>query len=100
MPDAAIAGPTAVLAFWFGDGLDLGWPSASRSDLWFNGGSTLDQQITAQFGPLVRRHLQSAAEHRDIIARFGRFPYRNAVLGRTGTALEEDFLNNGPRFGQ
>jgi uncharacterized protein (DUF924 family) len=33
-----------------------------------------------------------AVLHRDIIARFGRFPHRNAVLGRTSTAAEEEFL--------
>lgn len=30
--------------------------------------------------------------HRDIIARFGRFPHRNAVLGRKTTAEEAAFL--------
>jgi len=30
--------------------------------------------------------------HRDIIARFGRFPHRNAVLGRLSTQEELDFL--------
>ena len=41
-----------------------------------------------------------AAQHRDIVARFGRFPYRNAALGRTSTPEEQEFLKNGPRFGQ
>lgn len=204
VPDATAADASAILTFWFGDGLDLGWPSASRSDLWFGGGLKLDQQITAQFGTLVQdavaggqtwedvpatrlaliilldqftrnvyrgsqrayegdaraqalvadalanamdpqlpwagrafmymplmhtegiahqdkcvrrfaqlhadvpdalkesiqSHLKSAHEHRDIIARFGRFPYRNAVLGRTSTALARDSLTHGPRFGQ
>jgi uncharacterized protein (DUF924 family) len=27
-------------------------------------------------------HLGFAEKHRDVIARFGRFPHRNAVLGR------------------
>jgi uncharacterized protein (DUF924 family) len=44
--------------------------------------------------------LKFAEQHRDIIARLGRFPYRNNALGRTNTALEFDFLKNGPRFGQ
>lgn len=36
---------------------------------------------------------QSYAEaHRDVIARFGRFPHRNAVLGRASTPEEEAFL--------
>jgi uncharacterized protein (DUF924 family) len=33
--------------------------------------------------------------HRDIIARFGRFPHRNAVLGRETTAPEQAFLDEG-----
>jgi uncharacterized protein (DUF924 family) len=33
-----------------------------------------------------------AIAHRDIIARFGRFPHRNAALGRTSTPEEIQFL--------
>lgn len=33
--------------------------------------------------------------HGDIIARFGRFPHRNACLGRETTADEQDFLETG-----
>jgi uncharacterized protein (DUF924 family) len=33
--------------------------------------------------------------HRDIIARFGRFPHRNAVLGRKSTPEELQFLAEG-----
>lgn len=33
--------------------------------------------------------------HRDIIARFGRFPHRNAVLGRVSTPEEQVFLDSG-----
>lgn len=33
-----------------------------------------------------------AIKHRDIIERFGRFPHRNAILGRTSTAEETEFL--------
>ncbi|GAA0626069.1 DUF924 family protein [Brevundimonas kwangchunensis] len=33
--------------------------------------------------------------HRDIIVRFGRFPHRNASLGRATTAEEQAFLNEG-----
>jgi uncharacterized protein (DUF924 family) len=35
---------------------------------------------------------QWAARHRDIIVRFGRFPHRNALLGRRSTPEEEAFL--------
>jgi uncharacterized protein (DUF924 family) len=39
-----------------------------------------------------RGFLDYAERHRAIIGRFGRFPHRNAALGRTSTAAEEDFL--------
>lgn len=34
-----------------------------------------------------------AYRHRDVIARFGRFPHRNAILGRTSTPEELEFLS-------
>ncbi|MDC0717328.1 DUF924 family protein [Nannocystis bainbridge] len=36
--------------------------------------------------------LDYAIRHRDIIARFGRFPHRNSVLGRESTGEECEFL--------
>ena len=36
--------------------------------------------------------LDYARRHQTIIARFGRFPHRNAILGRTSTAEERNFL--------
>lgn len=36
--------------------------------------------------------LDYAYRHRDIVLRFGRFPHRNAVLGRESTADEATFL--------
>ena len=36
--------------------------------------------------------LRYAIEHRDIIARFGRFPHRNRALGRTPTGDEIEFM--------
>jgi uncharacterized protein (DUF924 family) len=45
--------------------------------------------------------LPFARLHRDIIARFGRFPHRNKVLGRRNTAEENDYLaGDAPAFGQ
>lgn len=199
--------PTAqdVLDFWLGDGLERGWCSDQRDDLWFGGDTRIDNRIRERFGALVdealngglrdwenridtrlalvllldqftrnvhrgkarafagdaraqqlsldahasgmdaefatvgmvflsmplmhaedvalqaesvlrfqRLHdtcapelrdklannLEFARLHHDIIAKYGRFPYRNAVLGRTSTPAEEEFLKNGPRFGQ
>jgi uncharacterized protein (DUF924 family) len=39
--------------------------------------------------------LKYAERHADIIRRFGRFPHRNAVLGRTTTAEEQAYLDAG-----
>ncbi|WP_395673829.1 DUF924 family protein [Phenylobacterium sp.] len=39
--------------------------------------------------------LKWAKVHRDIIVRFGRFPHRNVALGRTTTADEQAFLDDG-----
>lgn len=39
--------------------------------------------------------LSHAERHRDIIARFGRFPHRNPILGRTMTAEEQRYLDEG-----
>ena len=39
--------------------------------------------------------LRYAELHRDVIQRFGRFPHRNAALGRETTHEERDYLANG-----
>ena len=36
-----------------------------------------------------------AKAHREVIRRFGRFPYRNAELGRTSTEAEARYLAEG-----
>lgn len=53
-------------------------------DLFFNAG--LDESLTF------------AQHHYDIIARFGRFPHRNAILGRPSTAEEEAYLQSPEGF--
>jgi uncharacterized protein (DUF924 family) len=35
-----------------------------------------------------------AQHHRDIVARFGRFPHRNAILGRESTPEEQAWLES------
>ncbi len=44
-------------------------------------------------GPRFAYYLTYADRHREIIARFGRFPHRNAVLGRASTEEELVFLS-------
>ena len=43
----------------------------------------------------AKTNLDFAVIHRDIIARFGRFPHRNAALGRATTPEEQAFLEEG-----
>jgi uncharacterized protein (DUF924 family) len=38
------------------------------------------------------QNLPFAKEHRDVIRKFGRFPYRNEALGRRTTATEQAYL--------
>ena len=71
----------------------------------------LQNECVARFTQLVNDALPSlkerlqdnldfALKHEEIIAQFGRFPYRNVALGRASTAEEKVFLADGPRFGQ
>lgn len=53
----------------------------------------------ALFEALGNEHvLDYAIAHRDVIACFGRFPHRNAQLGRTNTAEEQAWLDAGGGF--
>jgi len=49
-------------------------------------------QLCQHAGP---ENLRFAKHHRDIVARFGRFPHRNALLGRQSTPQEQQFLREG-----
>jgi uncharacterized protein (DUF924 family) len=44
--------------------------------------------------------MKHATEHRDVVARFGRFPHRNEVLGRACTDEELEYLKEAKRYGQ
>jgi uncharacterized protein (DUF924 family) len=55
-----------------------------------------DQDLCVQLSSRIGEDSQHWARlHREIIERFGRFPHRNAVLGRTTTAEEQRFLDSG-----
>jgi uncharacterized protein (DUF924 family) len=48
---------------------------------------------------LFANYLDFAERHRQVIARFGRFPHRNVILGRVSSAQERAFLREpGSRF--
>jgi uncharacterized protein (DUF924 family) len=63
--------------------------------------SLLDQERSVALFAGLRREMQNEAfdsaydyalRHREVIARFGRFPHRNAILGRESTMQEIEFL--------
>ncbi len=54
---------------------------------------SLVEAVTAAARPTFEGFLDYAIRHRDIIARFGRFPHRNVILGRPSTPEETAFLS-------
>lgn len=54
-----------------------------------------------EWEPSARLSLDFARRHLEIVERFGRFPHRNAVLGRPSTPAEQAYLEGGGEsFGQ
>ncbi len=49
-------------------------------------------QLLSQAQPGFESMLDYAQRHQEVIARFGRFPHRNAILGRPSTPEEVEFL--------
>jgi uncharacterized protein (DUF924 family) len=48
----------------------------------------------AHLKPMYEHSLGQARAHRDVIARFGRHPHRNVILGRASTPEESEYLRN------
>lgn len=59
--------------------------------------SLADQRMAIRLTHAMQNanYLRYAHTHHDVIRRFGRFPHRNAVLGRHTTAAEKAFLETG-----
>ena len=58
----------------------------------------LAAEAPESFAALGASFVEYAEKHRAVIARFGRFPHRNADLGRESTADERAFLTTGRGF--
>jgi uncharacterized protein (DUF924 family) len=60
-------------------------------------------RLVAESPPELREFAESlrgyARKHRDVIEKFGRFPMRNAALGRQSTPEERDWLATGAGWG-
>lgn len=55
--------------------------------------SRFADELEGESAAVIQGNLKFAIAHRDIVARFGRFPHRNALLKRTSTKEEVAFLN-------
>jgi uncharacterized protein (DUF924 family) len=78
---------------WFKENKPEGWRAFFYISLMHSenlGDQRRCVDLFATHGP--GQNLPFARLHHDIIARFGRFPHRNAALGRKNTAEEEAFL--------
>lgn len=94
---ALAAAKRAVEAGW-----DLAAPEPERQFFYMPFEHSEEAGDQAQAVALLTERLGSDPEmalharaHQAIIARFGRFPFRNAALGRESSAEEQAFLNDG-----
>ena len=80
-------------------GYDQDVPAAERGFLFLpftHSEDMVDQdRCVALYRQAGDENLSYAEQHRDIIRRFGRFPHRNAILGRTTTPEEQAYLDGG-----
>jgi uncharacterized protein (DUF924 family) len=61
----------------------------------------LAEAVSPTYRETFETMAQFAELHADIIRRFGRFPHRNAILGRENTPEEDEYLaGDAPSFGQ
>jgi uncharacterized protein (DUF924 family) len=84
------------------EGWDLGAPEPDRQFFYMPFEHSEDPADQAQAIALMQERLPEnpdlalhARAHAQIIARFGRFPFRNAALGRDSSAEEQAFMDEG-----
>lgn len=84
------------------EGWDLGAPEPERQFFYMpfeHSEDPVDQALAVELFeermPDNPESLLHACAHREIIRRFGRFPFRNAALGRETTPAEAEFLAAG-----
>jgi uncharacterized protein (DUF924 family) len=57
-----------------------------------------DRSVELFSQPGYEQNLKWARHHREIVQRFGRFPHRNAILGRASTPGETEWLDSPDAF--
>ena len=86
-----------------GSGLDSLLGLHQRQFLYMPFMHSENRDIQARSVALFRRlgvaeQMGYAEHHKEIVERFGRFPHRNAVLGRDSTPAEREFLRSQPEY--
>lgn len=94
---ATDAAARAVLGHALDNGFDKGLPWRHRQFLYMplqHSEDAADQALSIELNATLGNDevLKFAEAHKAIIDRFGRFPHRNAVLGRESTPEEAEFL--------
>lgn len=56
--------------------------------------NTLAQEVPPRYRQLLTFSAAQVRRHREVIARFGRHPHRNEILGRLSTPEEQEYLAN------
>jgi uncharacterized protein (DUF924 family) len=78
--------PQSILHFWFEE--------LTPKQHFVNDAALVHEQAVLLFTQLgIQDNLNFELRHKAIIDRFGRYPHRNAVLGRSSSVEELAFLN-------
>ncbi|WP_373020093.1 DUF924 family protein [Thiomicrorhabdus sp.] len=93
----------AVSKYSVANGLDLQLSAERRAFLYMplmHSENLDDQEESVRlFGASeLEGNLRFARHHRELIRRFGRFPHRNAILGRENTVDEKEYLSSTEAF--
>jgi uncharacterized protein (DUF924 family) len=83
-------------------GFDCKLPDAQRAFIYMpfmHSESLEDQDLSVKlFVEAGLDNARYALQHRDIVRRFGRFPHRNAILGRQNSPEEQEYLASDEAF--
>ena len=97
---ASDAKALAAAKMAIGKKFDEGFPAAHRT--WFYMPFMHAEDLADQVHCIVLCHsagldnnVSFAIDHADIIRKFGRFPHRNKIVGRTSSREEEEYLDDG-----
>ncbi len=85
------------------NGFDKALPAEQQAFLYMpfmHSEDLADQELALKLfdQPGMESNLRFARHHHAIVETYGRFPHRNAVLGRVSTAVEIEYLNSRQAF--